>query len=151
MSRKRGIPPRPGLSWRTILFYAGVLAVGILIIQWIEYQNFARSRPGELSIALLAALFLAVGVWAGALLFRRPSAADRSDGNPEAQAALGISAREMDVLELLATGLSNKEIARKLNVSPNTVKTHVARLLEKLEADRRTQAISKARALGLVL
>lgn len=149
MSRKRGTPPKPALSWRTICFYASVLAVGILIIQWIEYQHFARSQPGELRITLLAALFLGVGIWAGAQLFRSP-AANKPDGNPEAQAVLGISARELEVLDLLAAGLSNKEIARQLNVSPNTIKTHVARLLEKLEADRRTQAISKARALGLV-
>ncbi|MEQ9315091.1 MAG: response regulator transcription factor [Henriciella sp.] len=137
-------------NWQNALFYGAVLAAGILIIQWIEYQQVARSQGGELRIALLAALFLGIGLWAGAQLFRSPASPDAADGNPKAQAALGISERELEVLALLAEGLSNKDIARRLNVSPNTVKTHVSRLLEKLEANRRTQAISKARALGLV-
>jgi DNA-binding CsgD family transcriptional regulator len=63
---------------------------------------------------------------------------------------LGISARENEVLELLAAGHSNKEIARLLGISPNTVKTHVASLMGKLDATRRTQAIQKARALEIL-
>jgi ATP/maltotriose-dependent transcriptional regulator MalT len=63
---------------------------------------------------------------------------------------LGISARELEVLELLAAGRSNKEIARRLDVSPNTVKTHLANLYEKLEAERRTEAIRRARDLGMI-
>ncbi|HEX8402176.1 MAG TPA: LuxR C-terminal-related transcriptional regulator [Allosphingosinicella sp.] len=54
------------------------------------------------------------------------------------------------MLHEIAAGRSNKEIAIELKVSPNTVKTHVARLFEKLGARRRTEAINKARALGLV-
>ena len=139
-------------SWRTILVYSAVLAAGIMLLQWIEYQHFARTHPGEIRTALLAALFLGVGVWVGAQLFRDrpPRSSDPGDGNPAAQSALGISAREKDVLDLLAEGLSNKEIARALGVSPNTVKTHVGRLLDKLDARRRTEAIQKARQLGLV-
>jgi len=72
------------------------------------------------------------------------------DGNPQAQASLGISPRELAVLHELAAGRSNKEIAAELNVSPNTVKTHVARLFEKLGAKRRTDAINRARELGIV-
>jgi len=72
------------------------------------------------------------------------------DGNPNAVASLGISARELRVLQELAAGRSNKEIAALLEVSPNTVKTHVARLFEKLGAKRRTEAINKARELGIV-
>jgi DNA-binding NarL/FixJ family response regulator len=71
-------------------------------------------------------------------------------GNPEAQAALGISPRELAVLRELAAGRSNKEIALALQVSPNTIKTHVARLFEKLDARRRTDAINRARELGIV-
>jgi ATP/maltotriose-dependent transcriptional regulator MalT len=72
------------------------------------------------------------------------------DGNPQGQQSLGISDRELEVLRELAAGYSNKEIARRLEVSPNTVKTHVARLFEKLGASRRTEAIRRARELGLV-
>ena len=150
---KRRRKPRRGLpvSWPAILLYGGLLAAGVFVLQWIEYQQYARMHSDEVRVALLAALFLGVGVWIGAQLFRTPDSMEpQADGNPKAQAALGISEREKDVLVLLAEGFSNKEIARKLGVSPNTVKTHVARLFEKLEAGRRTQAVQKARDLGLV-
>ncbi|MEQ8557572.1 MAG: LuxR C-terminal-related transcriptional regulator [Henriciella sp.] len=151
MKRRPHLRRFTSASWPVILVYGAALAAGILVLQWIEYQHFARTHPGEVRIALLAALFLGVGIWVGAQIFRgRAEGETPADGNPKAQAALGISPREKDVLDLLAAGFSNKEIARELGVSPNTVKTHVARLLEKLEADRRTQAILKARELGLV-
>ena len=81
---------------------------------------------------------------------RAPVDASGEGGNPRAAEALGISPRELEVLREIAAGHSNKEIAARLHVSPNTVKTHVARLLEKLEARRRTDALRKARELGLV-
>ncbi len=86
--------------------------------------------------------------WACGCSPRRAPAA--FDGNPKAQAALGLSERELEVLHELAAGHSNKEIAAHLHVSPNTVKTHVARLFEKLGAKRRTEAIRRARELGIV-
>ena len=137
------------LSWPAILAYGTLLAAGVLLMQWIEYPHLTQSQPGSLRIALLAALFIGVGVWIGSQLFRTGKTR-RAEGNPQAQAALGISEREKQVLDLLAAGQSNKEIARTLGVSPNTVKTHVSRLFEKLEVQRRTQAISRARELGLV-
>jgi ATP/maltotriose-dependent transcriptional regulator MalT len=109
-----------------------------------------REHPGEIYFALFAAAFLALGIWVGARLFRRPPANAGFTPNTAARASLGISEREFEVLEHLAAGRSNKEIAQKLAVSPNTVKTHVARVYEKLEASRRTEAIAKARELGLI-
>jgi ATP/maltotriose-dependent transcriptional regulator MalT len=79
-----------------------------------------------------------------------PSAPPPFDGNPKAQETLGISPRELRILQEIAAGRSNKEIAARLNVSPNTVKTHIANLFEKLQARRRTDAINKARELGIV-
>jgi DNA-binding CsgD family transcriptional regulator len=70
--------------------------------------------------------------------------------NTRVQHTLGISEREYQVLKLVAGGQSTKEIARQLELSPNTVKTHLSRLFEKLEARRRTEAIQKARELGLI-
>lgn len=86
---------------------------------------------------------------------RRPAAGEARAGarirrNPAARQALGISERELAVLAEIAAGHSNKEIAARLHVSPNTVKTHVARLLAKLGARRRTDALRRARELGLV-
>jgi DNA-binding NarL/FixJ family response regulator len=84
------------------------------------------------------------------LFARRPAQVPVGQGNPQALAALGISPRELEVLHEIAAGHSNKEIAARLHVSPNTVKTHVARLLEKLGAKRRTDALRRARELDLV-
>lgn len=134
---------------RTILLYGLALAGAAAALQWLEYQFWARTHPAPIYLGLIAAGFLGLGVWVGARLFRtRPP---RSfEPNAAAKAALGISEREFEVLGLLAAGRSNKEIAQKLAVSPNTIKTHVARLLEKLEAARRTEAILRARELGLI-
>ena len=129
--------------------YGAFLAVGTVALQWLDYQRMARTRSGDVYIFLVAAAFLALGVFVGMRVFgaTRPAG---FDGNPRAVASLGISARELKVLEELAAGRSNKEIAARLGVSPNTVKTHVARLFEKLGATRRTDAINRARELGIV-
>lgn len=134
---------------RAVLIYGAILAAGALGLQWLQYSFYIRSYPIEAYVVLLALGFLGLGVWAGARLFRRTAAAP-FEINAIAQQTLGMSERERQVLELLAAGCSNKEIARKLDVSPNTIKTHVARLFEMLEVKRRTQAIQRARELGLI-
>lgn len=134
--------------WRIAIGYAAVLAAGAFALQWLDYTQFARNNSWGLYAALIATAFLALGVWAGAQLFGAHP--PLKPGNPAAQKGLGISAREMQVLQEIAAGLSTKEIAAKLEVSSTTVKTHIARLFEKLDAKRRTDAIAKARALGLV-
>lgn len=135
--------------WKRAIIYGALLALGAVGLQWLDYQSLVRRTPQALYIGLMAAGFLALGVFVGSRLFRTPPA-QPFDGNPQAQTALGISPRELTVLHELAAGQSNKEIARKLSVSPHTVKTHVARLYDKLEATRRTEAVRKARELGLI-
>lgn len=135
--------------WRSIAIYGALLAAGAFALQWLDYQRMARAYPGDIYIFLIAAAFLGLGIFVGVRVFAGPAPAP-FDGNPKAQASLGISPREMDILKELAAGHSNKEIAANLNVSPNTVKTHVARLYEKLDAKRRTDAIHKARQLGIM-
>src|ERR1700749_677132 len=135
--------------WKRIILYGAFLAVGTLALQWLDYQRLARAHVGDIYIFLIAAAFLGLGIFVGVRVFAAPAPAP-FDGNPKAQASLGISPRELDILKELAAGHSNKEIAANLNVSPNTVKTHVARLFEKLDAKRRTDAIAKARELGIV-
>jgi DNA-binding NarL/FixJ family response regulator len=135
--------------FRRIAIYGALLAAGALALQWLDYQLLVRAHSGEVTFALVATGFLALGIYLGAQLFS-PSATPQPPGNPAAQVALGISDRELDVLRELAEGRSNKEIAQRLAISPNTVKTHAARLFEKLEARRRTEAVAKARELGLV-
>jgi ATP/maltotriose-dependent transcriptional regulator MalT len=79
-----------------------------------------------------------------------PVSSDNFQLNEALLAQTGISKREYEVLELMAQGLSNQEIAEKLFVSLNTVKTHTSNLFVKLDAKRRTQAIQKAKELGLI-
>ena len=135
---------------RSILVYGFALAAGAVGLQWLEYQLWARTHPAAIYVALIATAFLALGVWLGARLFRREPRREPFAPNALAQASLGITEREREVLQLLAAGRSNKEIARRLGLSPNTVKTHVARLFEKLQVARRTEAVGLARELGIV-
>lgn len=134
---------------KRIVSYGALLAAGTLALQWLDYQRLARTHFPDIAIFLIAAAFLVLGVVLGVRVFA-PSAPVPFDGNPQAQATLGISPRELAVLQELAAGRSNKEIAARLHVSPNTVKTHVARLFGKLGARRRTDAIARARELGLL-
>lgn len=134
--------------WKRAALYGLALALGTLALQWLDYRGLMPVHGGEVGLGLVALLFLALGVYVGWRLFAPAPAAP--DGNPAALAALGISGRELEVLKELAAGRSNKEIAARLAVSPNTVKTHVARLHGKLGAARRTEAIARARALGLI-
>jgi DNA-binding CsgD family transcriptional regulator len=134
---------------RTILAYSILVGAAAFALQWAEYQYFARVFTTEVYIVLLALAFTALGVWVGIRLAPRGAGAP-FETNERAMAHLGISRREVEVLTLLAEGHSNKEIARSLVVSPNTVKTHLASLYGKLEVSRRTQAIQKAKALRLI-
>ena len=138
-----------GAMWRTILLYALVLAVGAFLLEWLQYKFVTRVMSTELVFTLIALAFAALGVWAGHRLASRPRPAS-FERNEAALKSLGMTEREFAVLDLIATGQSNKEIARSLGVSPNTVKTHVANLFAKLEVQRRTQAIQKARELALI-
>nr|WP_295382367.1 response regulator transcription factor [Pseudoxanthomonas sp.] len=134
---------------RTAL-YGGALAVAALGLQWLDYQRLARTHWDDFYTGLIALAFLALGIFVGARLFAGRHRPPAFDGNPKAQDSLGISDRERTVLLELAAGRSNKEIARELHIAPSTVKTHVARLYEKLGARRRTEAVRRARELGLL-
>ena len=135
--------------WRTVFIYGLLLAIGAVGLQWLQYQMLVRTHPAEIYMALFAAACMVLGGWLTLRLRRRPAAAPL-EVDPQAPARIGISERELEVLEHLAAGRSNKEIALRLEVSPNTVKTHVAKLFEKLGARRRTQAILRARELGVL-
>ena len=134
---------------RTIIVWALVLAAGAFALQWLEYQYVVRMFSRDIYIGIIGAAFAAGGVWLGWVLTSK-SAPGPFARNDAARAALGLTGQEMRVLERLAAGQSNKEIARTLGLSPNTVKTHLANLFAKLGAARRTQAISKARDLQLI-
>ena len=134
---------------RLIILYALALALAAFALQWLEYRYFIRSFSTEIYIVFIAIGFAALGLWAGRKLTARPSTGP-FERNQAAIRSLGLTDRECDILEQLASGRSNKELARDLGISPNTVKTHVARVYEKLEVQKRVQAIEKARWLSLI-
>ncbi|MEQ1810405.1 MAG: response regulator transcription factor [Terricaulis sp.] len=134
---------------RVVILYALGLAAGAFALQWLQYNYLVRVFSTEIYIGLIAVAFAGLGVWAGMRLARRPASAT-FEKNTAAIASLGITLREQEVLGLLAAGKSNKEIADKLGISPNTVKTQIASLYQKLEVQRRTQAVQKARELALI-
>lgn len=140
---------------RTILIYALVLAVAVFLLKMLEYKFLFRQLSVEIYIGIIVILFTALGLWMGQKITRKkkifiPAPAANFVLNEGVLQGLGISKREHEVLELMAQGFTNQQIADKLFVSLNTVKTHTANLFLKLEAKRRTQAIQKARELQLI-
>lgn len=150
MQHKYNAWPMGRQMLKTILIYGAILAAGSFGLQWLQYRFLVHTYPLEAYLGLIALIFLVVGIWIGARVFRRASPSVPFEANTQVQQTLGISERELQVLKLLAEGRSNKEIANDLDLSPNTVKTHIARLFEKLEVRRRTEAILRARELGML-
>jgi DNA-binding CsgD family transcriptional regulator len=136
--------------WKQLVLYGVILAAGTFALEWLNYQRLARAYSTDVYIGLIAFAFLVMGLYIGSRVLGKPGESSTFNGNPQAQTSLGISERELEVLKELAAGHSNKEIAVKLKISPNTVKTHTARLFEKLGVRRRTDAINHARELGIL-
>ena len=134
---------------RIVLPWALILAAGAFLLQWLQYQYIARVFSPQIYIAIIGSAFAVGGVWVGWRLSARPSPGPFAC-NEAAREALALTRQEMKVLELLATGHTNKEIARTLGVSPNTVKTHTANLYAKLNVTSRTRAVNAARELSLI-
>ena len=137
---------------RTIFLYGLTLAVLVFLLKYLEYSLLVRDLSIEFYVGIVAIFFTTLGVWAGLKLTRRKVLMVGPDFilNEVDLRRLGISKREHEVLNLMAQGLSNQEIADKLFVSLNTIKTHSSNLFLKLEVSRRTQAIQKAKVLSLI-
>lgn len=133
---------------RPIILYGIGLAAVAFLLEWLNYRHVVHRWSTEFYVACVAIICVMLGIWVGNRLTARPRGAFVR--NEAAIAALGLSARECEVLELLAAGYANKVIARRLDISPNTVKTHVARVYEKLTVASRTQAVQKARTLDIL-
>ncbi|MEO0575968.1 MAG: LuxR C-terminal-related transcriptional regulator [Pseudomonadota bacterium] len=125
------------------------MAMTIYAYRWIEFHHSINSFSTEIYVAVLGTLFTGMGVWIGVNL-----SAKRSDQsftlNTQAVATLGLSARELEVLELLSHGGSNQEIANRLYISVSTVKSHLVHLYQKLGVSRRMHAVEKARSLKMI-
>lgn len=155
---------------KTAILFGALGGVLVAVLKLVEYRFLVVEHSLEIYGGLVALVFSAVGLWLGLTLTgRRRDVVVREVPvrvevpvvvrvpvagpfirNAARQAELGITAREFEILELIAAGLSNREIAERLFVSENTVKTHSGRLFDKLAARRRTQAVQRARDAGLV-
>ncbi len=149
---------------KTVLLYGLLGGALIALLQLVEYRYLVLQHSLEIYGGIVALVFALVGIWLGRKLTRVQVVTrevpvrvevpvPRAEGFVRDLArveALGITPRELDILEALAAGLSNREIAGRLFVSENTVKTHAARLFAKLSARRRTQAVQLAKEAGLI-
>ena len=137
---------------RTIIIYGLVLAALVFVMKFLEYRLLIRDLSTEFYVGLVAIFFAALGVWAGLKLTSKKVVIVGPEFilNQLELQRLEISKREHEVLDLMAQGLSNQEIADKLFVSVNTIKTHSSNLFLKLQVSKRTQAIQKGRELRLI-
>jgi NarL family two-component system response regulator LiaR len=147
---------------KDVLVYGLVGGVLIALLKLIEYRFLLVEHSIEIFGGLIALVFAGLGIWLGLKLTKtkiqetvvlkevRVPADTPFVVNAARVESLGITRRELEILELIAAGLSNREIAGKLFVSENTVKTHSSRLFDKLNAKRRTQAVQIAKEEGLI-
>jgi DNA-binding NarL/FixJ family response regulator len=145
---------------RDILLYGLVGGVLITLLKLSEYHFLVLEHSLEIYGGLVAAIFSALGIWLGITLTRKktrtqvsqPAAPDAGlfVADEKRLTELGITPRELEILGLIASGLSNREIADQLFVSENTVKTHSSRLFDKLGARRRTQAVQLGKEARLI-
>ena len=150
---------------RSVLLFGLLGGALIAVLKLIEYRFLVVEHSLEIYGGLVALIFSLCGLWLGLKLTRPRAPVVQPDANPAATSAaprvpfvvdrvrleaFGITPREHEILELIAAGLSNREIAEKLFVSENTVKTHSSRLFDKLNAKRRTQAVQLAKEAGLI-
>jgi DNA-binding CsgD family transcriptional regulator len=157
------------LSWdfmkRLVLICGLVGGILITVLKWSEYRFLVVEHSFEIYAALIAGIFAALGIWLGLKLTGTRPKAEAKEIVPAAgplhphdpfvpdeqrRDDLGITRRELEILGLVAQGMSNREIAGKLFVSENTVKTHCSRAFDKLGAKRRTQAVQLGKEMGLL-
>jgi NarL family two-component system response regulator LiaR len=145
---------------RDILLYGVCGGLLIAVLKLTEYRFLVIEHSVEIYVALVAALFAGLGIWLGRTITRKKPAVIIKEVLAQATGPfvvdetrvgeLGITPRELEILGLIATGLSNREIAGRLFVSENTVKTHSSRLFDKLGAKRRTQAVQIGKTSRLI-
>lgn len=145
---------------RTVLLYGLVGGLLIATLQLVKYKFLILEHSLEIYGGIVAVLFSVLGIWLGLKLTRSRErvvvrevtvpVATPFERNTARLAELGITPRELEILEAMALGLSNREMAERLFVSENTVKTHTARLFDKLSVRRRTQAVHRAKEAGLI-
>jgi ATP/maltotriose-dependent transcriptional regulator MalT len=146
---------------RSFFLYGAFLAILLLLMKWLEWRFVVIDHALELYAGAVAILFTGLGIWLAKKLTRPKTntmivekqvfvKTDHFVLNEVELARLRLSKRELEVLQLMADGLSNLQIAERLFVSLNTIKTHSSKIFEKLEVQRRTQAVEMARKLNII-
>ena len=147
---------------KTNLLYGALLGGLLFLLNWLELRFVIFDHSVEIYIGAIAVVFTLLGIWLAIKLIKPKVETVVVEKylytdpnipfffNEKVLAELGMSKRELEVLQLMAQGLSNQEIAKQLFVSLNTIKTHSSKIFEKMEVHRRTQAIEKAKRLGLI-
>lgn len=157
------IPASVLVKNKHIILYGAALAILLLLLKWLEYRLILVDYAFEAYAGSIAVFFTALGIWL-ALKLTKPkvktvvvekpvyisNTPDEFSVNQQELTRLNLSKREVEVLQLMADGLSNQEISDRLFVSLNTIKTHSAKLFEKMEVKRRTQAIEMAKRLSII-
>jgi two-component system, NarL family, response regulator LiaR len=149
-------------QYRETLLYGFSLALLLFVLKWLELRFIIFSHSFEVYAGCISIIFTGLGIWLAVklskpkietLVVEKEVYVTRNDSfvlNTSLVAQLELSKREMEILNLMAQGLSNQEIAETLFVSLSTVKTHSQNLFSKLDVKRRTQAIEKAKRLNLI-
>ncbi len=147
---------------KTVLLYGTCMATLLFLLKWLELRFVIFDHALEIYAGAIAVIFTSLGIWLSlrlakpkikTVVIERQVRVDPSESfviNDEELKRTGLSKRELEVLEFMARGLSNKEIADSMFVSENTIKTHASRLFEKLDVKRRTQAVEKAKRLIII-
>ncbi len=147
---------------RIIIVYGASLAILLFLLRWLELRFVIFNHAFDIYIGAIAIIFTALGIWLTLKLTNPKIETVIVEKevylnnnlhfilNEPELAKLGLSKRELEVLQLMAEGFSNEEIATRLFVSLNTIKTHVSKLFEKMDVKRRTQAVEKAKRLSLI-
>ncbi|OQP57567.1 helix-turn-helix transcriptional regulator [Niastella populi] len=155
------------VKYKQPILYGACMAILLFLLKWLQFRFVIIDHALEIYVGAIAIIFTGLGIWLALKLARpkvktvvvekevyiTPVAAANGNGVIASEEALvnpGLSKRELEVLQLIAEGLSNQEIAARLFVSLNTIKTHSSRIFEKLDVKRRTQAIEKAKRLNLI-
>jgi NarL family two-component system response regulator LiaR len=143
------------------ILYGFCLALLLALLKWLELRLVIINHAFEIYIGAIALIFTGLGIWVAlklakpkvqTILIEKPVYIEKENFriNDQELARINISKRELEVLQLMAEGLSNHEIADRLHVSLSTIKSHSQNIFEKMEVDRRTQAIDKARKLHII-
>ncbi|TQV76503.1 response regulator transcription factor [Aliikangiella marina] len=133
--------------WRIVVKYGMILFGALAAFKFLEYQFFSYKLSLEIYLAIVATAFLLIGI----LLARYFAGSKPQNLSTIDEEKLALfSQREQEMLLFLAQGYTNKEIAKSLDISPNTVKTHLKKLFDKLDVNNRTQAVAEAKSLNLI-